>query len=154
VPKFLTKEERARIDAHWSNSDLDADVTAEWQALLDHADAADDLIAQIEAVSERRRSDRLKLLDIKTMDGLSASECLMRTADAEARAKKAEAELQEVAGERDTYRAVLEQVSPELHCLRRQTNSRPGGSVDRATEAVLRVLSRPLPEIDSGSGGK
>lgn len=51
---------------------------------------------EAEALAERRRIEREQALNVTTREGLSASEWLMRTAQAEARAEKAEAELEKL----------------------------------------------------------
>lgn len=75
--------------------------------LLEHeADAQraiDDLKAQLadeQQRADRAVKDRSEVLDVKTKEGLSCSEWLMRTATAERKVKDLEAQLRQVEGDR------------------------------------------------------
>lgn len=65
-----------------------------------------------EALAERRRIEREQALNVTTREGLSASEWLMRTAQAEARAEKAE---KEIAALHDLLGQAWALLDPEEH---------------------------------------
>lgn len=115
-----------------------------------------------EALAERRRIEREQALNVTTREGLSASEWLMRTAQAEARAEKAEADLTKLRGHEsrltdelraDLARAVEERdAALDLLVSIHESMKRP--SQARLDEAWKRIepllLERGLPGGERG----
>ena len=101
LPPPMTDEERDRMrKLSEDNAALQADN-----------ECKDSLIETLQAqlVAEQQRADRAvkdrsDVLDVKTKEGLSCSEWLMRTAIAERKAKDLESQLRHVEGERNTAR--------------------------------------------------
>ena len=101
LPPPMTDEERDRMrKLSEDNAALQADN-----------ECKDSLIETLQAqlVAEQQRADRAvkdrsEVLDVKTKEGLSCSEWLMRTATAERKVKGLQAQLRQVEGERNTAR--------------------------------------------------
>lgn len=63
---------------------------------------------QLHVTRDRLRRERAEVLDVKTTDGLTSSEWLVRTAKAEAEAKRLRAESAELREHSDAYERVCE----------------------------------------------
>lgn len=100
-----------------------------------------------EALAERRRIEREQALNVTTREGLSASEWLMRTAQAEARAEKAEADLTKLRGHEsrltdelraDLARAVEERDAALKH-LRAALDAFAGGTFKEQQDVFIKI---------------